>query len=77
MEVAKSPAGAHEVLVAGQARRRGTTPAICNLRALGRMTGLKWEDWQWSSSEVRIAPFRSLSHGPHNVRAEALMCMRR
>ena len=39
------PIGAYDVLLAGQARRRGAVLVTSNAREFGRVTGLKWEDW--------------------------------
>jgi tRNA(fMet)-specific endonuclease VapC len=45
LEAAGTPIGAYDVLLAGQARRRGATLVTSNAREFGRITGLKWEDW--------------------------------
>ena len=45
LEVAGTPIGAYDVLLAGQARRRGATLVTSNVREFGRVKGLKWEDW--------------------------------
>lgn len=39
------PIGAYDVLIAGQARRRGLTLVTANAREFGRVKGLAWEDW--------------------------------
>ena len=39
------PVGAYDVLLAGQARRRGATLVTSNTKELARVQGLKWEDW--------------------------------
>ena len=45
LETAGTPIGAYDVLLAGQARRRGATLVTSNVREFGRVSGLKWEDW--------------------------------
>jgi tRNA(fMet)-specific endonuclease VapC len=45
LEAAGTPIGAYDVLLAGQARRRGATLVTSNAREFGRVKGLKWEDW--------------------------------
>ena len=45
LEAAGKPIGAYEVLIAGQARRRGATLVTSNVAGFGRVAGLKWEDW--------------------------------
>ena len=49
LEVLGKPIGAYDVLLAGQARRRGATLVTSNAREFGRLRHLAWEDW--SSSE--------------------------
>lgn len=39
------PIGAYDVLIAGQARRRGLTLVTANAKEFGRVKGLAWEDW--------------------------------
>ena len=39
------PVGAYDVLLAGQARRRGATLVTSNTKEFARVQGLKWEDW--------------------------------
>jgi tRNA(fMet)-specific endonuclease VapC len=39
------PIGAYDVLLAGQARRRGATLVTSNTKEFARVQGLKWEDW--------------------------------
>jgi len=39
------PIGAYDVLIAGQALRRGLTLVTANVREFGRVKGLVWEDW--------------------------------
>ena len=39
------PIGAYDVLIAGQARRRGLTLVTANTREFARVKGLRWEDW--------------------------------
>lgn len=50
LEAAGTPIGAYDVLLAGQARRRGATLVTSNARGFDRVTGLKWEDWAASRS---------------------------
>jgi tRNA(fMet)-specific endonuclease VapC len=45
LEIAGMPIGAYDVLIAGQARRRGATLVTSNAGEFDRVTGLKWEDW--------------------------------
>jgi len=45
LEIAGRPIGAYDVLIAGQARRRGATLVTSNVREFDRVAGLKWEDW--------------------------------
>lgn len=44
-EAAGNPIGAYDVLLAGQARRRGATLVTSNVGEFQRVVGLKWEDW--------------------------------
>ena len=44
LEIAGKPI-AYDVLIAGQARRRGATLVTSNAAELDRVAGLKWEDW--------------------------------
>ena len=48
LEIAGRPIGAYDVLIAGQARRRGATIVTSDVGELDRVTGLKWEDWAGS-----------------------------
>lgn len=45
LEMAGKPIGAYDVLIAGQARRRGATLVTSNTGEFDRVNGLKWEDW--------------------------------
>jgi len=45
LEAAGKPIGAYDVLIAGQARRRGATLVTSNVGEFNRVAGLKWEDW--------------------------------
>ncbi len=45
LEMAGKPIGAYEVLIAGQARRRGATLVTSHVAEFDRVSGLKWEDW--------------------------------
>ena len=42
---AGAPIGAYDLLIAGQARRRGLTLVTANVSEFGRVSGLAWEDW--------------------------------
>jgi tRNA(fMet)-specific endonuclease VapC len=45
LETVGRPVGAYDVLLAGQARRRGATLVTSNTKEFARVRGLKWEDW--------------------------------
>ena len=45
LEAIGKPVGAYDVLLAGQARRRGVTLVTSNTKEFMRVSGLKWEDW--------------------------------
>ena len=45
LETVGRPVGAYDVLLAGQARRRGVTLVTSNTKEFARVQGLKWEDW--------------------------------
>lgn len=45
LETEGRPIGAYDVLLAGQARRRGAALVTSNSREFSRVRGLKWEDW--------------------------------
>ena len=45
LEAAGTPIGAYDVLLAGQARRRGAILVTSNTKEVVRVAGLKWEDW--------------------------------
>ena len=45
LEAVGKPIGAYDVLLAGQARRRGATVVTSNSKEFVRVAGLKWEDW--------------------------------
>jgi tRNA(fMet)-specific endonuclease VapC len=45
LETMGKPVGAYDVLLAGQARRRGATLVTSNTKEFARVKGLKWEDW--------------------------------
>jgi tRNA(fMet)-specific endonuclease VapC len=45
LESAGKPIGAYDVLLAGQARRRGATLVTSDSREFGRVRQLSWEDW--------------------------------
>jgi tRNA(fMet)-specific endonuclease VapC len=40
-----TPIGAYDVLIGGQARRRGFTLVTANVSEFARVAGLVWEDW--------------------------------
>ena len=40
-----APIGAYDILMAGQAVRRGLTLITANVREFSRIKGLQWEDW--------------------------------
>lgn len=50
LESVGRPIGAYDVLIAGQARRRGLRLVTANGSEFRRVTGLKWEDWTDRSS---------------------------
>jgi tRNA(fMet)-specific endonuclease VapC len=39
------PIGAYDLLIAGQALRRGLTIVTANTSEFSRVTGLSWQDW--------------------------------
>ena len=45
LEIAGTPIGAYDVLIAGQARRRGATLVTSKVGEFDRVAGLKCEDW--------------------------------
>ena len=45
LEAVGRPIGAYDVLLAGQARRRGVTLVTSTTKEFTRVPGLKWEDW--------------------------------
>ena len=45
LEKLGKPIGAYDLLIAGQARRRGATLVIANTDEFARVPELKWEDW--------------------------------
>lgn len=45
LNAAGTPIGPYDVLIAGQARRRGATLVTANTREFGRIAGLNVEDW--------------------------------
>jgi predicted nucleic acid-binding protein len=44
-EKIENPIGAYDLLIAGQALRRGLTVVTANTAEFGRVTGLSWQDW--------------------------------
>ena len=53
LEAVGKPIGAYDVLLAGQARRRGATLVTANTKEFARVAGLKWEDWAASRRTER------------------------
>jgi tRNA(fMet)-specific endonuclease VapC len=45
LEKGGNPIGAYDLLIAGQALRRGLTVVTANIAEFGRVTGLSWQDW--------------------------------
>jgi tRNA(fMet)-specific endonuclease VapC len=45
LEKIGTPIGAYDLLIAGQALRRGLTVVTANTPEFSRVTGLSWEDW--------------------------------
>jgi tRNA(fMet)-specific endonuclease VapC len=45
LERGGTPIGAYDVLIAGQALRRGLTVVTANTSEFSRVAGLNWEDW--------------------------------
>lgn len=45
LEKGGNPIGAYDVLIAGQALRRGLTVVTANTDEFDRVTGLSWQDW--------------------------------
>jgi tRNA(fMet)-specific endonuclease VapC len=45
LEKAGTPIGAYDLLIAGQALRRGLTVVTANTSEFSRVSGLNWEDW--------------------------------
>jgi tRNA(fMet)-specific endonuclease VapC len=45
LEAVGKPIGAYDVLLAGQARRRGVTLVTSDTKEFARVPELKWEDW--------------------------------
>jgi tRNA(fMet)-specific endonuclease VapC len=45
LEIAGKPIGAYDVLIAGQARRRGATLVTSNVAEFARVAGVRWKDW--------------------------------
>lgn len=45
LEIAGTPIGAYDVLIAAQARRRAATLVTSNVGEFDRVTGLTWQDW--------------------------------
>ena len=45
LESIDRPIGAYDVLIAGQALRRGLTVVTANTSEFSRVGGLAWEDW--------------------------------
>lgn len=45
LEKGGNPIGAYDLLIAGQALRRGLTLVTANTSEFGRVAGLSWQDW--------------------------------
>lgn len=45
LEMAGTSIGAYDLLIAGQALRRGLTVVTANTSEFSRVTGLSWQDW--------------------------------
>lgn len=45
LEKAGTPISAYDLLIAGQALRRGLTVVTANASEFSRVTGLSWQDW--------------------------------
>lgn len=45
LERAGTPIGAYDLLIAGQALRRGLTLVTANTSECARVNGLRWQDW--------------------------------
>jgi tRNA(fMet)-specific endonuclease VapC len=45
LEKAGTPIGAYDLLIAGQALRRGLTVVTANTSEFSRVIGLSWQDW--------------------------------
>src|SRR5512143_554384 len=45
LQAGGTPIGAYDVLIAGQALRRGVTLVTANVAEFARVAGLLWEDW--------------------------------
>jgi tRNA(fMet)-specific endonuclease VapC len=45
LEKSGTPIGAYDLLIAGQALRRGLTVVTANTSEFSRVTGLNWQDW--------------------------------
>ena len=45
LETSGNPIGAYDLLIAGQALRRGLTVVTANTTEFDRVTGLSWQDW--------------------------------
>ena len=45
LEAAGRPIGAYDLLIAGQALRRGMTVVTANVSEFSRVAELRWEDW--------------------------------
>ena len=48
------PIGAYDVLIAGQALRRGLTLVTANAKEFARVKGLRWEDWAGGGSKSKV-----------------------
>lgn len=55
LERAGTPIGAYDVLVGGQARRRGFTLVTANVSEFARVDGLVWQDWSMQGRPPSVA----------------------
>lgn len=56
LETAGSPIGPYDLLIAGQAVRRGLTLLTANVREFARVPALSWEDWAASPQPAGDRP---------------------
>jgi tRNA(fMet)-specific endonuclease VapC len=56
LEKSGAPIGAYDLMIAGQALRRGLTVVTANVSEFARVSGLQWEDWTRPAAPVAGAP---------------------